>query len=221
MTQSAKILGSGAKWSRILRKCLELSNSGNAFKLLIPNDNRKIIRGWINYSCKVTNQKIKETFLGYCGSKLIASLIKCLYLCELLHIQHQFAAIVKEQRVKGSWQGKISRPLLIINRYFSCLRCTLMDFERNYQVQFLSKQTNKQTRSLYTSKVVQQSVEPEFESKREIIEVDIKKHNFKMNPQFITGFADGESCFIISITKQNSHKTGIQVRLFFFKLPYI
>jgi len=37
---------------------------------------------------------------------------------------------VKEQRVNGSWHNK-------------CLRCILMDFERNYQVKILSNQFNK------------------------------------------------------------------------------
>ena len=39
-------------------------------------------------------------------------------------------AIVKEQRVDGSWHS-------------ACLRCILMGFERNYQVKILSKQINK------------------------------------------------------------------------------
>jgi hypothetical protein len=41
--------------------------------------------------------------------------------------------IVKEQRVDGSWQVGGA----------SCLRCTLMGFERNYQVGILSNQINK------------------------------------------------------------------------------
>ena len=44
---------------------------------------------------------------------------------------------VKEQRVDGSWSIKaISKNML--------LRCTLMDFERNYQIKYPSKQLNKQ-----------------------------------------------------------------------------
>jgi hypothetical protein len=53
------------------------------------------------------------------------------------------AYAVKEQRVDGSWS---------INSIH--LRCTLMGFERNYQVKILSKQINK-VRS-YTSLAVNQ-----------------------------------------------------------------
>ena len=43
---------------------------------------------------------------------------------------------VKEQRVDGSWH-------FLANQKKKCLRCTLMGFERNYQVKILSKQINK------------------------------------------------------------------------------
>jgi len=47
----------------------KLSNSGNTLKLLIPNYIRKIISGWINYSCKVISHKINEKKMGNRGSK--------------------------------------------------------------------------------------------------------------------------------------------------------
>jgi hypothetical protein len=46
--------------------------------------------------------------------------------------------IVKEQRVDGSYIEKCT-----INNKISMLRCTLMGFERNYQVKTLSNQINK------------------------------------------------------------------------------
>jgi hypothetical protein len=55
---------------------------------------------------------------------------------------------VKEQRVDGSWQGAGA----------SCLRCTLMGFERNYRVRIPSNQINRHTIRYYSSKPVQQSV---------------------------------------------------------------
>jgi hypothetical protein len=58
---------------------------------------------------------MRETEMGYRGSKSSA-----------------FNAGVKEQRVDGSCFG--SNPKL---------RCTLMGFERNYQVKILSKQFKK------------------------------------------------------------------------------
>jgi hypothetical protein len=44
---------------------------------------------------------------------------------------------VKEQRVDGSWL------LIMFKTLFRSLRCTLMGFERNYQVKYPSKQLNK------------------------------------------------------------------------------
>lgn len=71
---------------------------------------------------------------------------------------------VKEQRVDG---GYCIKPMQ--------LRCTLMGFERNYQIKIPSNQLNKQYYS--TS----------FASKSSL--------NNKLNPWFITGFADAEGCF--------------------------
>jgi len=44
------------------------------------------------------------------------------------------ANIVKEQRVDGSWL--LSKLFILIRS----LRCTLMGFKRNYQIEILSKQ---------------------------------------------------------------------------------
>ena len=64
----------------------------------------------------VTSLKMKETEMGYRGSK--SSIVK---------------RGVKEQRVDGSW--------FLVKRARS-LRYTLMGFERSYQVRFLSNQLN-------------------------------------------------------------------------------
>ena len=91
----------------------KLPNSGKALKLMIPNQSRKTLCGWINNSCRVTSHKIDENKIGNCGSKSVA-------------------LTVKEQRVDGSWG---------IEKYIPMpLRCTLMGFERNYQIRNLSKQ---------------------------------------------------------------------------------
>ena len=84
---------------------------------------------------------------------------------------------VKEQRVDGRWYGFI-RPYL---------RCTLMGFERNYQIKNQSKQINI-IRS-YTS-------------------IANHVHNLtkKLNPWFITGFSDAEGNFTIRIVKCNTVK---------------
>ena len=118
----------GAVWWGKSPLCQQLSNSGNTLKLLVPSYIRKIISGWSNYSCTVTSQKMKETEIGYRGSKSVT--------------MNNFT--VKEQRVYGSWHGLVS----------PCLRCTLMGFERNYQSRIPSNQINKYR--LYSSTAFQQ-----------------------------------------------------------------
>jgi hypothetical protein len=90
---------------------------------------------------------MKETEMGNRGSK------------------SEFTAnSVKEQRVDGSWHGFVS----------PCLRCTLMGFERNYQVKIPSNQINKY-RS-YSSIAVQQC----------------STQHLTLDPFFVTGLTDGE-----------------------------
>jgi len=141
----------GALWSGISLLCLKLSNSGNTLKILIPNDSWKTISGWSNYSSKVRSQNINEKKMGYRGSKLNTKLF------------------VKEQRVDGS---------CCIFTFFNYmqLRCTLMGFERNYQINNPSKQINLNKRNYST--LVQKS---------------------KLNPWFVTGFSDAEASFGVSI----------------------
>jgi LAGLIDADG endonuclease len=130
---------------------------------LIPNYNWKIISGWSNYSCKVISHKISEKKMGYRGSK-----------------SKLYANFVKEQRVDGSWCINPNQTLMH-------LRCTLMDFERNYQIKNPSKQLNIKNFSSLQS-------------------------NTKMNPWFITGFADAESTFTIIIDKNIKCNIGWRVQ---------
>ena len=59
----------GAVWFGKSLLCLKLSNSGDTLKLLIPNLILKSLSGWANHSCMVIMQKMKETEMGYRGSK--------------------------------------------------------------------------------------------------------------------------------------------------------
>lgn len=52
---------------------------------------------------------------------------------------------VKEQRVDGSWL------LIMFKTLIRSLRCTLMGFERNYQIKILSKQLTKNNRKFSTT----------------------------------------------------------------------
>jgi hypothetical protein len=78
---------------------------------------------------------------------------------------------VKEQRVYGSYCMKEVQ-----------LRCTLLNFERNYQTRIPFKQIINKFRT-YTFKAVNTSTSTEI------------------NPWFVTGFSDAESCFSISIIR--------------------
>ena len=49
--------------------CVKESNSGKVLKLLVPSHSRKIVGGWINYSEKVTSQKIIAREMDDRGSK--------------------------------------------------------------------------------------------------------------------------------------------------------
>lgn len=88
--------------------CLQLPNSGDTLKLLIPNNIGKSISGWINYSGMVTSQKMIEREIGNCGSK--SEYKSNLY-------------FVKEQRVDGGWCSAVGR-------------CSLIAF-KNYRVKLL------------------------------------------------------------------------------------
>jgi len=114
------------EWSRKSHEWAKLPNSGNSLKLMVPNYSWKAISGWINHSCKVISHMLIEKEIGNRGSKSVIPFVG--------------NVIVKEQRVNGSW---------CINSIH--LRCTLMDFERNYQVKILSNQINKRSYSINAS----------------------------------------------------------------------
>jgi hypothetical protein len=128
----------------------------------------------------VTSQKIDENQMGYRGSKSVLD-----------------SSTVKEQRVDGSWSIKpIAKKML--------LRCTLMGFERNYQVKIPSKQLNK---LFYSTLASAAQVEQSGSCKP------------KLNPWFVTGFSDAEGCFSISIYFDSKMKTKWRVSpVFIIKL---
>jgi hypothetical protein len=162
---------------------LKLSNSGDSLKLMIPSYSRKAVSGQNNYLGMVTSYKMMETEMGYRGSK-----------SKFLLKNNDF---VKEQRVDGSWSIKaITKKML--------LRCTLMDFERNYQVKIPSNQLNKSFFSTAVSAYSQDAAENDTTTLNSI--------NKKLNPYFVSGFADAESCFSTTIYKNNKLTTGYRVR---------
>jgi len=159
LSKAVKCCGKTILW-------LKLSNSGDPLKLMIPSYNRKVISGQNNYLGMVTSHMMKETEMGYRGSKSV-------FLMDT----------VKEQRVDGSW-GLLKSSISTISNNKS-LRCTLTGFEKNYQVKIPSKQLN---RLFYST-----------------------GPNNKLNPYFVSGFADAESSFSSTIYRDKKLKTGWHV----------
>ena len=140
---------------------LKLSNSGDTLKLMVPNYSRKAISGWTNHPCMVISHKMSENEMGYRGSKSVLT-----------------NETVKEQRVDGSWSIKAKSKIML-------LRCTLMGFERNYQLKIPSKQLN------YFSTLHSDN---------------------KLDPWFVTGLADSEGTFTIIIDQNQKRTLGWRVQ---------
>jgi hypothetical protein len=113
---------------------------------------------------------MNENEMDYRGSK-----------SDIIQIPQPIEFSVKEQRVDGSWLlNKIAEP-----KIFRSLRCTLMDFERNYLVKIPSKQLNKNNKNFST-----------------IIS------SLPVNAWFITGLIDAEGSFSVVIDKNKYRKLG-------------
>ena len=79
-----------------------------------------------------------------------------------------------------------------------------MGFERNYQVKILSKQLNK---SFYSTVHKFLPVNQNW--------LKTNEADKKLNPYFLSGFADAEASFGTTIYKNNKLKPGYRVRSFF------
>jgi LAGLIDADG endonuclease len=120
--------------------------------------------GQINYPGMVTSYMMIENEMEYRGSK------------SEIYTQSPNQISVKEQRVDGSW-------FLIKN-----LRCILMGFERNYQINNPSKQFK-----IYFSTVH-------------------SDQNVQLNPFWITGFVDAEGSFTVVFDKIKKRTLGWRVQ---------
>ena len=153
----------------------KLPNSGDTLKVIVPSYIRKNICGWINSPGKVISYNMKETKMGYRGSKSVLE---------------QYSNTVKEQRVDGNCREKNYK---LKQNNSSLLRCTLMGFERNYQIKIPSKQLTYFKQLNYKKNFSTSNYKP------------------KLNPYFVTGLADAESSFIVSIQKNERYKIGWRV----------
>ena len=176
-----------ALWCGIPYLCLRLSNSGDALKFLIPSSVWKYISGWSNYPGMVTIQEILQRVMGYRGSKSIA--------CQNSLTSHNGHVIVKEQRIDGSHKGvwttsqkKNKHPML---------RCVLMGLERDYHGIVLSESLSR----CYSTSITSTDTSQIFES--------------KLDPNFVSGFIDGEGSFSVTFIKDKSYKSGWQIKTSF------
>jgi hypothetical protein len=111
---------------------------------------------------------MSENEMGYRGSKS-----SCLSYTEKQG--------VKEQRVDGSYFGKIPK-----------LRCTLMGGESRYQIKILSNQLNRPLHILVKAS----------ECNKYYSSISYSTFfKFPLNPYFVTGFSDAEASFIVLISK--------------------
>jgi LAGLIDADG endonuclease len=134
---------------------------------MIPNYSRKVISGQNNYLGMVISHKMIENEMGYRGSK-----------SEIKNPSPNRIS-VKEQRVDGSW---------FLVKQTRSLRCTLMGFERSYQINNPSKQFK-----IYFS----------------TLNSDL---NVQLNPYWVTGFTDAEGTFTIVIDKITKRKLGWRIQ---------
>ena len=89
---------------------------------------------------------------------------------------------------------------LVLNR----VRTSIGGLGLSNQIRIFSKPMNQQVR-LYTTRII----------KQELVDFKKKHPRLNINPWFLTGFVDGEGCFLISIYKDNRNSTGWRVQLWF------
>lgn len=98
---------------------------------MIPNQNCKILSGWINNSCKVIIYKMMETEMGNRGT-----------ISEISYLEINKYS-VKAQRVDDNRWNFVKK---------SNLRCTLLDLEKGYQPKILSTINNYNRTSFFLYK---------------------------------------------------------------------
>lgn len=144
---------------------------------MVPNCIWKNISGQIYHLGKVINYNITEKEMDNRGSKSLV-------------INYNYK--VKEQRVDG---GLCVNNFKIFKQFKnnSHVRCILMGFEKNYQIN--NTQSNQIDKRFYST--------------------SIKNTTKLLHPWFITGFADAESSFSILIQPSSKYKTNWRVKAVF------
>ena len=155
----------------------KLSNSGELLKLKVPSHIWKFMGGWSNYSGMVTTLKMRENKMDNRGSK--SAIVNYI--------------VVKEQRVDGSWCGKI----------LPHLRCILQGSERNREIKLGFNM--QQSWNSYIKTPSKQFDLKNFSTYR----------STSVNPLVWSGLIDGEGSFSIIISKSKVRTLGWRAELKF------
>jgi len=90
----------------------------------------------------VISQKMIKSEMDYRGSKSVPNNVNFTGTAKINN--NNVLGVVKEQRVDGSWLHKQAATC-------RSLRCTLMGFERNYQIRILSQELYKKGIRFYST----------------------------------------------------------------------
>jgi hypothetical protein len=142
----------------------------------------------------VISQEMIEKEMGYRGSKSTHNIV---YYTGTATINNNVLGVVKEQRLDGGYiettcTKKINVPML---------RYNLTGLERGYQVKYHSNQISFMNLRGYSTNCT--------------LNPQIRTESSRLNPWFVTGLCDGESCFYVGIQKNNKSKLGWTVELIF------
>lgn len=178
---------------------VKLSNSGDTLELMIPSYNWKVISGWTNYSCMVTSHKNPEKEVGNRGSKSDIIGLTATSLHTLSPLGGNWSkGSVKEQRVYDNWRAVFSPRL----------RCILPGFERNRIIKIPSKQIIQTQLYSTASKGRPLNI---ISNTTIHLSGGSASSEFKLSPWFVTGFADAEGCFMLTIRKDLRQASGWRV----------
>ena len=172
-----------------MQNWVELPNSGDLLKIIIPSYILKVISGWTNYPGMVTSYNMSENEMENRGSK-----------------SNFISKFVKEQRVDGSWRTMSN----IIMR----LRCILTGCESSYQVKYLSNLFTKIFSSLFLGFDLFVKMNPDIiglPAESSAPAGEGMQNDPQLNPWYLTGITDAEGTFTVAIVKEPKRIIGWRV----------
>lgn len=180
--------------------------------------------------CMVTSLKASESNVGNCGSKSVIlnniavkepRVYGCICGMNLSHIRCNLTGFERNYLVKN-------HPNLIIQRRLYSIECSLNDdinkLPQLNEPWFVSGFTDAEGCFMVLVRKSPKNRNPDHhllegagsQSKSLSTLTDANKNNtLVLNPGFVTGFTDGEGCFLITAFQDNMYKSGWRVKLFY------